>query len=128
MDIQPNSIKVQATTGQNVIYFIPRIYFKFRLKYGVSYDMIRMQFPLRLAYAFTFNKAQGQTFTRVLVDVRKDIFAHGFLYVAMSRVKKYDSICLYVDNTNSAWLNAGHNREFHDTVTVKNIVYKDILL
>ncbi len=32
---------------------IPRIPFKFRLPYGKSYQLTRMQFPLRLAYAMT---------------------------------------------------------------------------
>jgi hypothetical protein len=40
---------------------IPRISFRFRLPYGKSYQLTRMQFPLRLAYAMTYNKSQSQT-------------------------------------------------------------------
>ena len=43
---------------------IPRITFKFRLPYGQSYQLTRMQFPLRLAYAMTFNKSQSQLYKR----------------------------------------------------------------
>jgi ATP-dependent exoDNAse (exonuclease V) alpha subunit len=43
----------------------------------------------------TINRSQGQTMERVLVDVRDAIFAHGFLYVAMSRIKFHKNIMLY---------------------------------
>ena len=58
---------------------------KIRLKYGQSYKMMRCQFPVRLAYAFTYNRAQGQTLHKVLLDARVPPFEHGHLYVAMSR-------------------------------------------
>ena len=58
----------------------------------------RTQFPVRLAYAMTFNKAQGQTLSRVLVDFTSGgAFAHGHLYVAMSRVKHGDHLAAFVD-------------------------------
>jgi hypothetical protein len=72
---------LDQTSHQAVL--IPRIRFKFRLKYGQSYSMMRCQFPLRLAYAFTYNKAQGQTLHKILLDCRKPPFEHGHLYVAM---------------------------------------------
>ena len=46
---------------------------------------MRTQFPLRLAYAFTYNRSQGQTLNKVLLDCRIPSFEHGHLYVAMSR-------------------------------------------
>ncbi len=42
---------------------IPRISFKFRLPYGKSYQLTRLQYPLRLAYAMTYNKSQSQKLT-----------------------------------------------------------------
>ena len=54
----------------------------------------RTQFPFRLAYALTFNKAQGQTLDCVVVDLTPTstaehggAFAHGHLYVALTRVR-----------------------------------------
>jgi len=44
----------------------------------------RRQFPIKLAFAVTINKSQGHTFDRVGVDLRKDVFNHGQLYVATS--------------------------------------------
>ncbi len=48
---------------------IPRITFKFRMPYGKSYQLTRRQFPLRLAYAMTYNKSQSQTLSKVLLDI-----------------------------------------------------------
>ncbi len=48
---------------------IPHISFKFRLPYGKSYQLTRLQYPLRLAYAITYNKSQSQTLSKVLLDI-----------------------------------------------------------
>ena len=77
------------TMGENTerTIKIPRITFKFRLPYGKSYQLTRKQFPLRLAYAMTYNKSQSQTLSKVLLDVTSPPFSHSQLYVALSRVR-----------------------------------------
>ncbi len=47
-----------------------------------------IQYPLQLGYALTIHKAQGKTLDRVIVDIDKGTFAHGQLYVALSRTRK----------------------------------------
>lgn len=47
-----------------------------------------IQFPLQLGYALTIHKAQGKTLDRVVVDIDRGAFAHGQLYVALSRTRR----------------------------------------
>jgi hypothetical protein len=81
---------------------LPRICLKFRLPFRESYEMMRIQFPLRLAYAMTYNKCQGQTMKKVLLDISNPPFAHGHLYVALSRVTKYQDIKIICMSENNA--------------------------
>lgn len=52
------------------------------------------QYPIALAWAVTIHKAQGKTFDKVLVDVGWGAFAHGQMYVALSRCTKLSGITL----------------------------------
>ncbi|XP_008189744.1 uncharacterized protein LOC103311809, partial [Acyrthosiphon pisum] len=45
----------------------------------------RLQFPVRLSFAMTINKSQGQTFDRVGLLLTSPPVTHGQLYVAFSR-------------------------------------------
>ena len=50
------------------------------------------QFPIKVAYAITIHKAQGQTLS--LVNITPDCFANGQLYVALSRVKNAERMSI----------------------------------
>ncbi|WP_299291609.1 HRDC domain-containing protein, partial [uncultured Mucilaginibacter sp.] len=51
------------------------------------------QYPLRLAWAITIHKSQGLTFEKAIIDAQ-DAFAHGQVYVALSRCKTLEGIVL----------------------------------
>jgi len=51
------------------------------------------QFPLKLAWAITIHKSQGLTFEKAVIDAQS-AFAHGQVYVALSRCKTFEGIVL----------------------------------
>ncbi len=51
------------------------------------------QYPLKLAWAITIHKSQGLTFEKAIIDANA-AFAHGQVYVALSRCKTLDGLVL----------------------------------
>ncbi|NNJ84783.1 MAG: AAA family ATPase [Gammaproteobacteria bacterium] len=51
------------------------------------------QYPLKLAWAITIHKSQGLTFERAIIDANA-AFAHGQVYVALSRCKTLEGMVL----------------------------------
>ncbi|MDR2538848.1 MAG: AAA family ATPase [Bifidobacteriaceae bacterium] len=52
------------------------------------------QYPLKLAWAITIHKSQGKTFTDLVIDFEKRLFAGGQAYVALSRARSVDRLWL----------------------------------
>ena len=109
LDIKTRFIKVQTLGDHPQTHLIPRIRFSFKMHRRKALTVDRLQFPLRLAYAMTFNRAQGQTLDKVLVDgtsrlLRKHdchgAFTHGQCNVAISRVRRREDIAILVDEHN----------------------------
>lgn len=76
----------------------------------------RRQYPISLCFAMTINKSQGQSLQHVGLYLPKQVFTHGQLYVAISRVTiRYGLHILTTDEDQPC-----ENK-------VLNIVYKEIL-
>ncbi len=76
--------------------FTWEIYRFFTDKGGLQSEVIGTftQYPLMLAWAVTIHKSQGKTFDRVVIDVGNGTFAHGQMYVALSRCTTLEGIVL----------------------------------
>ena len=62
------------------------------------FTLKRRQFPVRPCFAMTMNKAQGQTLDFVGIYLNEDVFSHGQLYVALSRVRNFSSLAILTNN------------------------------
>lgn len=98
-DLSDASIKVRI--GNN-IYDIPRVSWdKIEYVYNLVEQKIEekvigsfQQYPIKLAWAITIHKSQGQTFKDVIIDMGYGAFVHGQTYVALSRCMSLDGLVL----------------------------------
>ena len=81
------------------------------------FTLVRRQFPIRPCFSMTVNKSQGQSLKKVGLYCAKDIFSHGQLYVAMSRVGRFSNIKVLALNKETKQKN----------LHINNVVYKEIL-
>ncbi len=66
-------------------------------EFKIEYDdkiFVRMQYPLRLAWAVTIHKCQGLTLSSAQIDIGDSIFSDGQSYVALSRCKNLEGLYL----------------------------------
>ena len=102
--------------GSDRVVLIPRI--TFIPKPGeYPFEWQRRQFPVRPAFAITINKSQGQTLKNVGVWLRGQVFGHGQLYVACSRVSSPNQLKFAI-------MREPNKKELE----TRNIVYNEVLL
>ncbi|XP_071928011.1 uncharacterized protein [Coffea arabica] len=99
--------------------FIPRIPLQTPDNEKNGIPFIRRQFPVRLCFAMTINKAQGQTLDYVGVYLKEPVFSHGQLYVALSRAKTADAVKVLIL--------PGTFAEIKTDCKTRNIVFDEIL-
>lgn len=116
----PRTLTVRVLGGDHdgSVHFIPRIDLKTKAE-DTAVPLIRRQFPVRLCFAMTINKSQGQTLRIVGLNHRTSPFSHGQLYVALSRVLDVRNLMILLPDP-------GEGKE--PVRKVNNIVYPEVLL
>jgi hypothetical protein len=109
-------LEVRLLSGEHAgnTTFIPRLSI-IPSSTQVPFDFCRRQFPVKVSFAMSINKSQGQSVNYVGLDLRNAVFTHGQLYVAVSRVTS-------VHNIKAIW-----DSNIAQPIT-KNIVYPEVII
>lgn len=93
---------------------------------GVNYQKLKkkkvgsfIQIPLKLAYAITIHKSQGQTYDKV--NLIPYSFDCGQLYVALSRVKSLEGLCLINRMRQEDLICNDHVKKFYNIIDQEEI-------
>ncbi|KAK4521041.1 Isochorismatase domain-containing protein [Mucor velutinosus] len=104
-------LKVKILGGSGAVELIPRFTLS-TLPGTLPFILTRKQFPVKVSFAMTINKSQGQSLRKVAVDLRSPVFTHGQLYVAMSRATSANGMTILLPE------NMKHT---------ENVVYPEVL-
>ncbi|CAN1774479.1 ATP-dependent DNA helicase PIF1 [Linum perenne] len=110
-------IEAEIISGSNIgeSVFLPRM--TLTTEYlSLNIVLSRRQYPVAICFAMTINKSQGQTLKQVGLCLQHQVFSHGQLYVALSRVTTRSGLKILSCDVDGNHLN-----------TMQNIVYKEIL-
>jgi hypothetical protein len=81
---------LERETWEEIVYTYDQETHKVEAKVASSFT----QYPIRLAWALTIHKSQGQTYESVALDLTTATFAPGQLYVALSRCTSLEGLYL----------------------------------
>lgn len=106
-------VAIMARKGNGKLIYIPRMDMS-PSQLPWPFKLNRLQFPIIALYAMTINKFQCQSLDYVGLYIPRDVFTHGQIYVALSRVitKKGIKILMHDDKIN--------------VKSTTNVVYKEI--
>jgi hypothetical protein len=86
---EPGTITVSPVTWENIEYSVDPATTEISQKIIGTFK----QYPLKPAWAITIHKSQGLTFDKAVIDAQA-AFAHGQVYVALSRCRTFEGMVL----------------------------------
>ena len=92
-----NVIEATIITGQHSgeDVYLPRIPL---IPSDYPFEFKSLQFPLKLSFAMTINKAQGQSLQCCGLYLNPGCFSHGQLYIACSRAGNPNQLYIHAPN------------------------------
>ena len=84
------------------------------------------QFPIKTAWAITIHKSQGLTFDRAIIDAASS-FAHGQVYVALSRCKTFEGLVLSTPITSESVKSDNIIKSFNDEAEKQDLSQEALL-
>ncbi len=99
---EEEEIEVESQTWENYKYSIDKDSGDIKEELEGSFTQV----PLKLAWAITIHKSQGLTFEKAIIDAEAS-FAHGQVYVALSRCKTLEGMVLSSKIANRSIVNDG---------------------
>lgn len=91
-----------------------------------SLEGIFKQFPLKTAWAITIHKSQGLTFERAIIDAGAS-FAHGQVYVALSRCRTLEGLVLSSPIKNHSLISSSEVCKFNEQISENQLTEDNML-
>ena len=122
--LQPRVLECKILNGTHKgnTVFIPRVTLRLT-ESTLPFTLIRRQFPVRVAFAMTVNKSQGQTINHVGIYLPHPVFSHGQLYVALSRCPSFSKLNVYIEHGPTS----NHTANVVYTEIFKNDMIHDVI-
>ena len=111
-------VTINSGAHKGKVALIPKVY-KTNSDTTLPFTLRRLQFPVRLCYAMTIDKAQGQEFDLVGILLSQPVFAHGQLYVACSRGKAFHKVLVAVQQD-------GQQGTYDGVTYTQNVVKREV--
>jgi ATP-dependent DNA helicase PIF1 len=120
-NLEDHVIEAKIIIGKNIgqQYYIPIIPMT-PSQSPWPFKISRRQFPIMLSFAMTIDKSQGQSLDYVGLYLSRDVFSHGQLYVALSKVKSKQGLKILIHDQEKTPMN-------HTTKIVFKEVFQNII-